>query len=802
MKKILSCILILALLCTALPIGCAAEEQAPDFSVILPEDFEAQGTRRYPVLYLIPEDGLSETSEIILDQIRQSLLTDEVMDMLVVCPRFSSPAEGGDAFAQIEAIVRAVDEQYPTIPDSAFRAVAGVGDGGYLAAMLCYSDAEGQLRKEPGLFSLLGCLSGHFAAEGNIWLPCYGSFSELLQNGKFSNADALRFYSFLSAASEDPESYREGGANDVIACFIRQGAAYGGVFADYWGNADESNMNLTIRHGADDESFRRGAVHSMLAGMSDKLVLPMLEGTLRVTPQAAGAEVEQISAEAELNVSESCLLCLGEAEEAANGIPNGVSLSLVLRDPESGETLAEAAAPDGTAELPNLVLSDHADVCLRASLLGMTTQLASVPLLRIRASGDAPEEKLVDLAGEWKFLAAPSVTPGELPAPGEYAAWESVVPGLGWWDSAFSAVTDMKAYSGYAWYAKDFTIPADFPAGDYTLALGCFDETDLVFVNGTMVGGTGLDPESWQHEADCWDTERQYTVDASLLQIGGENSVLVLTHNLSGDGGWYSGHPTLYVPEAWQAVSGGGEALGETVTGRFFELEIPATDMPDGEETEHLLICLPEGYFDPENAERRYPVAYLLHQLNSTGRSYAIDGLDTLLAEAMRGGEIREMILVAPESSPDSFWMDGWDSLVAEQIVPYIDANYRTVPDAGHRIVAGASMGGHGAFHLALRYPELFRHVISYFGAINMGSNPLEQIRAAAPEELADCDLYFICGFMDLYKFSLPAIELDRILREKNIEHWFELGCGGHDSAFYLPYAVDSFAWQSARLDP
>ena len=107
----------------------------------------------------------------------------------------------------------------------------------------------------------------------------------------------------------------------------------------------------------------------------------------------------------------------------------------------------------------------------------------------------------------------------ELPKPEEYAGWENVVPGLGWWDSDFSAATDMKAYSGYAWYAKDFVIPSDFPAGSYTLALGCFDETDLVFVNGTLVGGTGLDTENWRHREDCWDSERQYAVDASLLKF-------------------------------------------------------------------------------------------------------------------------------------------------------------------------------------------------------------------------------------------------------------------------------------------
>lgn len=43
-----------------------------------------------------------------------------------------------------------------------------------------------------------------------------------------------------------------------------------------------------------------------------------------------------------------------------------------------------------------------------------------------------------------------------------------------------------------------------------------------------------------------------------------------------------------------------------------------------------------------------------------------------------------------------------------KELVPYIDATYRTIPDREHRVIMGFSMGGGGAVRLATKYPDLF----------------------------------------------------------------------------------------------
>ena len=124
-----------------------------------------------------------------------------------------------------------------------------------------------------------------------------------------------------------------------------------------------------------------------------------------------------------------------------------------------------------------------------------------------------------------------------------------------------------------------------------------------------------------------------------------------------------------------------------------------------GTAEEKYLVYLPEGYFE---SDRNYPTTYLLHQFNSDHTSYMTDNVDRLLDEAIEEGLIDEMIVVIPNSEEDSWWRDDWEKMVTDEMVPMMDARYRTIRDARYRLTAGASMGGQGAYGLALRNPDIF----------------------------------------------------------------------------------------------
>ncbi len=779
------------------------------YHVMLPENYDGLNTkRRYPVIYVMPEDGIEGNADILLQTIQESINDDVMMEAIIVELEFVSKKEDADVYRAVEGIIATVDAEYNTIAEPAMRAVIGTQTGGYLASVLTYTDGQGNWQNKPKLFGMMASIHGDYKSEANIWRDIHGDFYEIATGGGKSNLDnatANKFYTYMSAASEDEKAYVNGGANDIISYYINRGSAYEGMVYGYYGNADADVLSLTIKNSIYDDTFIQTSVKEAMTGIGDKLVQNMVSGKLSVTPQAALASEKEIAATYEINVEDLYTAYCGDMESEMEVI-------ISMTDSKTGEAVAEdiilgLTTKDTIGEmvkLPNIVQSVSTDISLSVKILGKVIPIETKPFVRIAKTGTAPEEQFVDLMGSWKFKAFRDVklSAGKLPEKTEYDTWEEVYPCLTWWDGDFSKENHMASYNGYAWYVKEFEIPSDFPKGEYYVPMGYFDETDICFINGQQIGCTGLNAESWRHEDDCWDTERIYTVNSDVLNAGGSNVLTVLTHNQSGDGGWYAGHPGIYSKAAYDKLLGKEDAKeGEE---RFFTQTISSKYRAKltyaKEEDENFLVYLPEGYYDPENANKRYPTAYVLHQLNSSSNFYAVDGIDKLLDKGIAEGKIKEMIVIIPDSIDQSWWCNGWDAMVTEEIIPFVDENYRTIPDARYRFLAGASMGGNGAYYIGLTNPHLFSGMVSFFGAINMGKKPLQIALAESGEYLDYFTQYFVCGNRDLYKFGIPAIALDKKLRSHGIDHFFELEEGEHNSAFYLPYAIDAFAYQTDAM--
>ena len=164
---------------------------------------------------------------------------------------------------------------------------------------------------------------------------------------------------------------------------------------------------------------------------------------------------------------------------------------------------------------------------------------------------------------------------------------------------------------------------------------------------------------------------------------------------------------------------------------------------------------------------------------------------------AIQEGLMNEMIVVAPNSTNDSWWRGDWMKMISEELVPLIDANYRTIDDARYRYTAGCSMGGQGAYGVALRNPDLFSGAVSFFGAFSMGNeaSPNYVAKNESAEYLDYYTMYFICGNQDIYDFGDPAVELHQQLSKKGVEHEFFIENGEHDSAFYVPHFVEAMTY-------
>src|SRR3979490_1384939 len=128
-----------------------------------------------------------------------------------------------------------------------------------------------------------------------------------------------------------------------------------------------------------------------------------------------------------------------------------------------------------------------------------------------------------------------------------------------------------------------------------------------------------------------------------------------------------------------------------------------------------LVVYLPAGY---EAETTRYPVVYFFASpFDSSFRAIfdkmgAQDVLDREIAE----GTTREFILVAVDMTTPlgSSWYvnspvtGNWEDFMVHELVPYMDANFRTFPNRDSRGIAGDFMGGYGAIRFGMKYPNVF----------------------------------------------------------------------------------------------
>lgn len=149
-------------------------------------------------------------------------------------------------------------------------------------------------------------------------------------------------------------------------------------------------------------------------------------------------------------------------------------------------------------------------------------------------------------------------------------------------------------------------------------------------------------------------------------------------------------------------------------------------------------VLLPEGYAD---RERRYPSLYLFHGTSGGADDWLESG------DVARTTADRPLITVIPDAGYDSNggswftdWVDQgtelgaakWETFHVSQLVPFIDANLRTVDRRSGRAVAGLSQGGFGAFTYASRHPDLFVAAGSFSGAPDIARHPVAKAGGSA----------------------------------------------------------------------
>jgi S-formylglutathione hydrolase FrmB len=132
-------------------------------------------------------------------------------------------------------------------------------------------------------------------------------------------------------------------------------------------------------------------------------------------------------------------------------------------------------------------------------------------------------------------------------------------------------------------------------------------------------------------------------------------------------------------------------------------------------------VYVPPGY---DGDQSRYPTLYDLHGLD--GNQDSDDQVVTAsLESAMHKNLIGPLLVVFPDGLTESYYANSKDGTrpsetrIIRELIPHIDATFRTIADRSERIVTGFSMGGYGSMEFAVKFPDLFRAGITYDGALD-----------------------------------------------------------------------------------
>ena len=318
-------------------------------------------------------------------------------------------------------------------------------------------------------------------------------------------------------------------------------------------------------------------------------------------------------------------------------------------------------------------------------------------------------------------------------------------------------------------------------------------------------------------------TFRLRAADAAKVQVRIEMPKPITLDLIKADGGFWLGTTDPIAPGFWyySVIVDGFTTLdpaSKTYFGYAREcsgIEIPGPDSLLSDETD-----VPHGalrdvrYYSPstqswrrakvytpptydKDATTRYPVLYLQHGAGENETSWSNQGRETFVMDNLYSVRTttKPMIIVndngiVPSRTPaapavrsrsmaDLTFAEFGQILTAE-LIPYIDRNFRTVPDRDHRAFAGLSMGGAQAFRVGLGHLDLFAWLGAFSAAVgNLDLAADYNGKLADPQTNKQLRLFWMgVGKQDGFHDGLLAIH--QSMEKAGFHHTWVESEGGH----------------------
>jgi enterochelin esterase-like enzyme len=171
-------------------------------------------------------------------------------------------------------------------------------------------------------------------------------------------------------------------------------------------------------------------------------------------------------------------------------------------------------------------------------------------------------------------------------------------------------------------------------------------------------------------------------------------------------------------------------ALKDVPHGRVQQILFPSKSTGT---SRRAFVYTPPGY--NKNPTKRYPVLYLQHGWGEDETAWSNQGhanliMDNLIAE----GKTKPFLIVMTYGMTNdvrigglgNFKIEPFQTVLVDELIPYIDANFRTLPDQPNRAMAGLSMGGIETKSITLAKLDIFSHI----GLFSGGSISMEDVNS------------------------------------------------------------------------
>ena len=226
----------------------------------------------------------------------------------------------------------------------------------------------------------------------------------------------------------------------------------------------------------------------------------------------------------------------------------------------------------------------------------------------------------------------------------------------------------------------------------------------------------------------------------------------------------------------------------------------------------NISVYVPESY-----DEVNLPVLYFLHGRSGNEEILEQLKINEVVSKLIKEKKIKPIIIVCPNmensrginSSNEYKEIQGkygivnlglYEDYLINEVIPYIDKNYKTISNKENRYIGGISSGGYIALHNGLRHQDLFSKIGGHMPAIDLSYsdedecyfeneemwNKYDPITIAKNHDVKNIKIYLDDGNEDEGKFYLSCEKLYSVLKEKSVDVEYNLFKGHHNAEYIL----------------